>query len=305
MISAIRSFVFGLWAVARAPLVVAFVCLMTLLAVLPFAVVVGSELQTALGHQPPIDLAAEEIDAEWWLEYRRHATGLLSTFTPAIIGFAAPLENLSALMDRTPRPWALALPVVIYAVLWSFMWGGILHRFNHGGAVGVRHALTAALHHFPRFIVISAVAGVVTLGLFWTVHRALFGPLYDWIAARAETEPAAFAGRVALYVVFGSIVAAVSVVADYTRVALVAHAGRSLRDGVVVATRFVRSHAVSVVALFLLSAALFAAALAAYGVADLRFGGWRGVLLGQGFVVARIALRLASAASQVDLYRRL
>jgi hypothetical protein len=304
VIRALRAFIAGLWAVARAPLVVAFVSLATLVAALPFAAVIGDELQTALAHQPPIDLAAEEIDAEWWLEYRRHATGLMATFTPAIIGFAAPIENLSALADGTRRPWALVLPVAIYAVLWSFLWGGILFRFKQGTRVGIGRALSAALSYLPHFIVISALAGVVVLALFLTVHRVLFGPLYGWIAAGAATEPIAFTGRVMLYLVFGSLLAAVSLVADYTRVALVTHASRSLREGVVTTTRFIRANLVSVVGLCALSAGAFAVALAAYGVADLRVGGWRAVLLGQAFVVGRLALRLAAAASQVELYRR-
>jgi hypothetical protein len=196
------------------------------------------------------------------------------------------------------------VPVLAYAVVWAFLWGGILHRFDHSGSVGVRFFRAAASRHFRQFLGVSALAGVVTVGLFLTIHPLLFGPVYGWIVTRTDTEPAAFAARVALYIVFGALLAAVSLTADYTRVSLVALTPRSLRDGLAHAGRFIRHQTSSVVVLFLLSVLTFAVALAAYGIADARFGGWRGVLLGQLFVVGRIGLRLVTAAAQLDLYRR-
>ena len=302
---ALVAYASGLWAVLRAPVVLAFVCLVTLLIALPFALVVGADVRAALANQPAIDLAAQEIDAEWWMEYRRHASGLASTFVPAIIGFAAPLENISALLDGTSRTPALALPVVSYALVWALLWGGLLHRFAQGAPVGVSQAWSVAMRHFPRFAVISAGAGAMVLVLFLTVHRIMFGPVFAWIEAFASSEPSAFAGRVVLYLVFGMMLASVSLVADYSRIALVASPVQSLRAAIGSAVRFMRDRFAAVAVLFVLSATVFALALAAYGLADTRFGGWRGVVLGQLFIVARLALRLTAAAAQVALWRRL
>ena len=305
MNAVVRAFVAGLWAVVCAPGVLLAVLFATLLTVTPFGVVLGREIQSALAHQPPIDLAAQEIDAEWWLEYRRHARGLAATFTPAILGFAAPLENISALLDGVARPWVLALPVVLYATVWAFLWGVLLQRFHARQRLHLSGACAAGVRHFVPFVTISILAGVVVLALYATVHAWLFGPVFDAIAARAGGEPAAFAGRVVLYLTFGALLAAVSLAADYTRVAMVVHDTRSVWDGFAQAGGFMRTHPAAVAVLFVLTAGTFVAALAAYGIADLRFGGWRAVLLAQAFIVVRLALRLVTAASQVELYKRL
>ena len=95
----------GLRQVARAPLLIVLTVIVTVAAAAPFALVLGAELRAALADQPPIALGSSEIDADWWNEFRSHADGLAATFTPTVIGFAAPLDNLSAIADGTRRPW--------------------------------------------------------------------------------------------------------------------------------------------------------------------------------------------------------
>jgi hypothetical protein len=41
--------------------------------------------------------------------------------------------------------------------------------------------------------------------------------------------------------------------------------------------------------------------LVVYGVADRRVGGWRAVIVGQAYIVARLAIRLVAAASELRL----
>ena len=304
MIAAIRAFARGMVTVIRAPGAVLLTVIATLLTVLPFALVLGNQLQAALAHQPAIDLAAQEIDAEWWMEYRRHASGLAATFTPAIIGFAAPLETLSALLDGSPRPWVLAIPIVLHAIVWAFLWGALLPRLSTP-RLTVREAFAAGKRHFVSFVAISLIAGLALVVLFLTVHAWLFGPVDDFIRARTQTEPAAFAGRVSLYLVFGALLAAVSLIADYARVALVTGRARSVRTAVAESLQILRSHAGPVVLLLLLTLAVLTLAFAAYGIADQRFGGWRAVLLGQAFIIGRLVLRLVNAAAQLHLVRDL
>ena len=81
----LRAVASGLGQVIRAPLTVIAVLMLTVLTVLPFGLIMGSRLQAELNNQPPVMLGSEEIDADWWLEFRRHAEGLDATFTPAII----------------------------------------------------------------------------------------------------------------------------------------------------------------------------------------------------------------------------
>jgi hypothetical protein len=293
----------GVTRVASSWYLVMGVWILTILLVLPLMLVVGRQLESALATQPMIDLNAEEIDADWWREYRAHAQGFAATFTPAIIGFAAPLDHLSAVFDGRTPGLALAALLATYAVAWALLWGGLLHRFAHPRAAGVSELWSACRRHFPAMLVVSAVAAATFVVLYLTVHRWLFGAVNDWLVSQASTEAGAFAARVALYVMFGALLASVGLCADYTRVSLVTTNGLSLRQAWRSSISFLRTHAAAVVALFILNVTLFVFALAAYGVIDQRFGGWRAVLLAQTFVATRLVLRLVNAAAQVELFR--
>ncbi len=303
MKTALHACAGGVWLAVRAPALFLVASVITIVAVVPFALVLGDRLRTALGNQPPINLDAEEIDAEWWMEFRAQARGLEATFTPTIIGFAAPLDNLSALADGTPRPLALVAPVALYGLVWAFLWGGILPRFDRGHASGPRAFLRDARRHLPRFALIAAAAAMASLILYWTVHRVLFGPVYEWLVAPTTNERDAFLWRVALYLVFGAMLALVSLAADYARISCAtgraAGAGQALGAG----AAFMRGHARAVMAAFVLTGLLFVGLLIVYGVVDRRFGGWRGVIVGQAYIMARLAIRLTNAASEVRLYQ--
>ena len=297
----------GLLRVLASPLVIAAAIVAMLLVTVPFAFVVGSELQTALSNQPPIDRGAGEIDPEWWFEFREHAGGLAATFTPVIIGFAAPLANLSALLDGESPPLILLLPYFLGIVVWSFLWGAALEQFAHGSS---RFGFfRAGVRTFMRFFVISMLAAVVLVLLYVSIHPLLFGVLAPNLEAATATERTAFMLRSVVYLAFGSVLVILSLTADYARVAIVAGAAGSateaLRDG----ARFVRSHFGSVAALYVLTGLLFVAVLVVYGAVDVYGGssvtGWRGIAIAQAYIVTRLVIRLTFGASEVRLYRAL
>ena len=304
----VRALLSGLGLVFRAPILVASVVVLTMAAAIPFGIVLGTRLQEALANQPPIALGSGEIDADWWVEFRAQADGLAATFTPAVIGFAAPLDNLSSVLDGTARPLALAGPVVLAGVLWAWLWGGLLSRFQ-SGALGLRGFVSAASRHWPRFLVVSAAAAGVQLLLYLTVHAALFGPIYAALAAGVASEREAFLIRVGLYLLFGGLLMLVALVGDYTRVAIVVTRPPTLTQAVVAGADFVRRHFGSVATLFVMTGLLFAGLVMVYGAGEIyggsRVGGWRGIIIGQIYIVARIAIRLIFAASELKLFQAL
>ena len=151
----------------------------------------------------------------------------------------------------------------------------------------------------------ALAAALVAALLYLTVHAVLLGPVYEWGAARAGSERNAFFLRVGLYLVFGALLATVSIVADYARVNCVRAERVSLADACRGAMTFVRAHQAAVIGVYVLTGALFVLLLILYGLADRRFGGWRGVVVGQAYIVARLAIRLTSLASEMQLFRRL
>lgn len=306
-LAVMRALIGGLGDVLRAPgLVIASAAAMLIIAI-PFGAVLGVRLQQSLAQQQPLAHGATEIDADWWQEFVEHADGIAATFTPTIIGFAAPLDNLSALLDGTHRPLILMVPITIAIVVWAFIWGAALDRFAHGAAgAGLWRAGVRTL---APYTAISALAAALVLLLYYTVHPLLFGVLGDRLRMAAADERSAFAARVVLYLIFGSLLIAISIIADYARIRLVVSPRLPARIAIAESWRFVRAHAGPVFGLYLANGALFVMVLAAYGTLEVagnvQLGGWRGIVMAQAYIIARIIIRLTFGASEWRLFRAL
>lgn len=306
---ALRALGSGLRTVITAPVLLFAVTAASLLSALPFGLVLGSQLRVALANRQPVYLGTAEIDAEWWMAFREHAEGLAATFTPAILGAAAPLDNLSALLDGSARPLAILGPVLLSVLVWAWLWGGLLERFHADRLIGVRAFWTAGRRHLWTFAAISLAAAAAHLVLYFTVHALLFGPVFGWLASAADTERAAFLWRIALYGVFGACLLAVSMVADFARISVVVQSRRGLGQAMAASAAFLRTHAGSALLLYALAGLMFATMLALYVTGEVyggtRLGGWRSIVIGQGYIVARLAIRLALSAGTVRLFTRL
>jgi len=306
MTSPIRAGWRGLADVVKAPLMLIAVAIVMVIIALPFAAVLESRLQASLSVQPQVSLDDTEIDPEWWMEFRAHARGLEATFTPAVLGFAATLDGLSGVLDGRGLPLDIFAPFIITVVAWAFMWGGILHRFQRGRGISVRAFFNAARAHVFSFIVIAAIAAAINLVLYVTVHRVLFGPVYRTLVAMTTTEQGAFVMRVLLYLAFFSLIAIVSLIADYARVAAVAGRASSPVTMIRSALDFIRRYPQAVIALYLMIGAVFVAVTIAYGTLEIyggsQVGGWRAIAIGQAYVLFRLAIRLTFAASELRLF---
>ena len=118
----------GIRRVVRAPTLVAGVYLATLLLAVPLALALHGAIESHLGASVAAERAAGGVHWPWWEEFRAQAQGFERTFAPSIIGFAAPLANLSAMADGDGPPAGLTALVVLYLGVWSFLIGGILDR---------------------------------------------------------------------------------------------------------------------------------------------------------------------------------
>ena len=300
-----RALAQGAAQVLRAPHLVVMVAVVTMTMAAPFAAVLGSRLQASLAMQPPISLDETEIDAEWWQEYRAHARGLEATFTPAVVGFAATLDGISAVLDGRRPPLPILLPLLLSMAVWSFLWGGLLRRFAAARAIGARAFVRAGADLAPRFFGIALVAAIIVGVLYVTVHAALFGPVYRFLAPPDAGELSRFLVRALLYVLFLIPLALVSLVADYARAAASLGRGSSVAGAIRSGGTFVRANLRSVASLYLTTAAVFAAITVAYGALEIyggsEVGGWRAIAIGQAYILLRLAIRLTTAASGLRL----
>ena len=296
----------GVLDVLKAPLMLVAIAIVTVLIALPFAAVLHQQLQASLSVQPQVSLAETEIDPEWWMQFREQARGLAATFTPAVLGFAATLDGVSGVLDGRGLPMAILGPFVLSVVAWAFLWGGVLQRFHQRRAIGVGGFLRAGRIHVLRFTAIAAIAAIVNLILYLTVHRILFGPVHGALVGLTSTERDAFFVRLGLYVMFFALVAIVSLIADYARVAAIAGRDHSLAGLVRSSIGFIRACFATVATLYVLTGAIFILVTVAYGALEIyggsQVGGWRAIAIGQAYVLVRLAIRLTFAASELRLF---
>lgn len=303
----LRALIGGVGDVLRAPALITMSVAAMLIIAAPFGAALGVRVQQSLAHRQPVAEDATEIDADWWQEFLERATGMATTFTPAIIGFAAPLDNLSSLLDGVRRPRILMLPIAIATVSWAFIWGAAFDRFAHGRhGAGIWRAGTRLL---VPYIAISALAAALVLTLYYTVHPLLFGALGDRLQMSVAGEPTAFTLRLVLYAIFGSLLVSIGIVADYARVRLALSPRVATTSAIAESWRFVRGHAMPVFGLYIATGVLFVLLLAAYGAleiaGDVDVAGWRGIAIAQAYILARIVIRLTFAASELRLYHAL
>jgi hypothetical protein len=302
---AFASLAAGVWTVLRAPHILLIVYALTVLIALPFAVAMGGVLREALNDPVMLQPDARLLSMDWWLSFEQHAGDLARTFRPGMLGFAAPLGNISALLDGSRPAWFLVAGAAVYAVVWSWLWGGLIDGFARG-SVTVRTLFGGGARWFSRVFGLSCAALVIYVVIL-VAARLLFENI------RSGPDEA-FEGRtrvlweIAVYVAVGLALIGVNVVADYTRICVVLEP-RTLKAAFDEALRFVTGNPGRVVIVYVLTAVLFAALLTLYWIFERAARGAPAIsnalLVGQLFILGRIAVRLTTAAAEVRLFQQI
>jgi hypothetical protein len=307
--AAVEGFLDGMRRVAAAPALVAGVFALTFLMAVPPAALIRSSFASHLGDSLEAASAADAVNPGWWYEFRAQATGLGTTFTPAIIGFAALLDHTSDVMDAAAPAAPLAWLLGAYLVAWTFALGGLLDRFARRRAVRARGFFAACGGLFFRMLRLAAVASIAYWLLFSYVHPWVFEDLYRSVTLDLDSERAAFGWRLACYALFGALLLMINVLMDYAKVRLAVEDRRSVLGAITAAWRFLWHRPGPVAILYLLDAAVFLAIVALWFVAAPDVGGgtlqglaWR-FLLGQAYVLARLLVKLQFLASQTALFQ--
>jgi hypothetical protein len=298
----------GVRRVNRAPALLAGAWAATLLVTAPLAVALRGMIAQHLGSSLAADSAATGVNYDWMQEFSEQATGLGVTFKPTIIGFAAVLDNLSAFMDRTSRPAVIVGAAAVYVVLWIFLAGGILDRYARDRATRSHGFFAASGVFFFRFLRLAAAQALVYGFLFGALHPWLFDRLYPRMIHEVTVERTAFFARVALYLVFGLLVAGAAMIFDYAKVRAVVEDRRSMVGAINAAIGFVGRNYAAAVGLFAADFLLFAVVVAAYAVVAPGAGGgavrtWLAFLVGQVYIVARLWVKLVFWASETSLFQ--
>ena len=298
----------GIRRVADAPALLAAVYLTTLLLAAPLALTLHGAIEAHLGASAAAEQAAAGVNWSWWEEFRAQAQGIERTFAPSIIGFAAPLANLSALADGNGPPAALLALLALYLAVWSFLIGGILDRLARCRRVTAAEFFAACGGHWLRFCRLAAVAGLTYWALFGLLHGWLFDDLYGAATRDLTVERSALLVRAALYLLFAAVLLPVNMLFDYVKIRIVVEDRRSIIGALLAAGRFVSRRPGATLGLYLALSLLFVLLLALYAavVPGAAGGGawvWLTLIVGQAYIAARLALKLVFYAAQTALFQ--
>ena len=304
-----RLWLDGLQRVARAPLLCLGVYALTLVTTLPMAFVLHDTITTHLGASLVADAVSQGFDAGWWQEFQ-YATdgGIVETFGPEVIGFAATLSNLSRAADADLPQGAIASVIVFYVAVWAFLLGGILDRLARQRQVTSAGFFAACGVYFWRFTRLALLVVATYWLLFTIVHPWLFQDVYGALTHNSTVERDAAIVRFSLYFLFGILVAAVTLIFDYAKVRTVVEDRRSMLGAVFASARFVRRRLVSTAYLYLLSALVFVIVVFLYSLVapSANTSGvavWLGFAIGQIYVTARLVAKLTLYASQTSFFQ--
>ncbi len=308
MTQAFSAFIEGLRRAARAPALLAGLLVAGLLLALPASHLVEHQVAASLGHSQAAGRMADGVDSEWWDHFLEGASGLGESFTPAVIGFAAVLDNLSRFADRQAYPPAVAALVFFYLLAWLFLIGGVLDRLARNRPLRAAAFFAACGTYFVRFLRLGLLAGAGYAVLFGWVHGWLFGTVYRWATIDLTVERRAFAVRLLLYAVFSACVAAWTLMFDYAKVRAVVEDRRSMLGAWLAGSRFVLRHPKKTGTLWLLNAAALLIVVAVYGLVAPGAAGaggaaWLAFAAGQVYVILRLILKMAGYGSQVALFQ--
>ena len=306
----IRALFDGIGRVLSAPVLVAGVYLVTLLLAAPLTLALHDAIASHLGASAAADHVAAGVHWEWWEEFQAQARGFERTFAPSIIGFGAVLSNLSAFVDgAAPAAGGLAVAVAVYLAAWTFLAGGVLDRLARRRRLGSAAFFAACGTYFFRFLRLAVVAGLAYWLLFDLVHEWLLEDLYEAATRNVTVERTGFFIRIAGYALFGALVLPVNLLLDYAKIRAVVEDRRSMLGALLAAARFVRRRPFSTGGLYVLNAGLFGLLLAGYAAVDPGVGApdgrslWTALLIGQAYVLARVATKLVFYASQTAYFQ--
>ena len=299
----------GFGRVRRAPTLAAGVFVLTLAAALPLAIVMRGTLAAHLGNSLAANTAADAVNDDWWQEFASQASGLGTTFTPAIIGFAATLDSVSSVFDARGPIAPIAGAIAAYLLVWVFLSGGILDRYARQRRTHAHGFFAACGVFFWRFLRLGLIAGAVYWTLFAYVHRWLLDDAYEKLIVDVSEERVALLWRFGLYAVFGAALMLVNIAIDYAKVRLVVEDRRSAIGALSAALGFLGRHPGRAFGLYALNGLAFLVVVAVWSLVAPGAGGaglsmWAGLAVTQLYLLARLVLKLQFIASQTALFQR-
>lgn len=298
----------GIGRVRQALLLVLLLWIVTLIVSVPLAIGVRRDVERHIGSSLQATDTAPGRPYDWLTAFSDQASGASASVGPAMIGFGAVVDNLSALLDWDLRPAIVGAAGVLYLLSWTFLTGGLIDRLARQRPLRAHAFFQACGGFFFALLRLSLLSAVVYGVLIGRLHPWLFDGLFDRWNERLDSERTAVLIRLALYGVFVLGLAATNLWFDYARVRLVVEDRGSAIGALRASARFIRRHGWSAIGLYLCDALLFGLVLALYaavapGAGISPLAAWSGFVIGQLYVAARLGVKLVFWASEIVLYQ--
>jgi hypothetical protein len=303
-----RALVGGLGEALASPRQLAVLWLALLLVALPAGVLIEESIHASIGASRVGESLRQGLNLSWLGEYGSDARGLERTLRPSIVGRGAIFDNLESwfggalFLDTRTVAFGAA-----YALIWLFLLGGVLDRFARRERKFVFAPFMAAgARFFPRLLRLTVISGVMYFGIY-RLARWLF-PWIERLTRDVAVERQVLLANLAGALVVIALLGLVNLVFGYAKIAVVYDGRRSSLGALMRGARFVARRAVEAIGLYLALALVALVVIALYALLAPGPGQstWLGIalafLLGQLFLVARLALRLTFFSAQMRLY---
>lgn len=292
---------------------VAVLLLINLLFALLLAVPMYFSLDDSFGSSQVSERMAKGFDYLWWEEFRDQAEGWEGTFSPALIGKGAILNNLEGLILTRflEFPPALLIFGFLYLLLHSFLAGGILAIFSfEQTAFNSKTFFAGAGQFFPKFLGILLISWIFVFGGVGMLSN-WFRSLVNTAASSASSEITPFVLNLIVSFCILFLILFFQMVFDYARIRIVLTNEKNIFKSVLSAFSFVFMHLGTTLGLFYLVFLTNILATLAYLalvsiVPDTNFPGIIALFfIQQFFIFSVIWVRCWLYSSQMKLYQYL
>ncbi len=309
---AFKAYKLGLRRISQARRYILIVYLLNLAIAMALGLVLSADIQDSLGNSLAAERLRNGFDDLWFQGFSGEAQGISKTFHPAVTGIGAIFEGLDAIVTgnfgRLQGTLGIAL---IYGALWIYLSAGFIGMFYNGSFDGIfgQHFFAEAGRHFMRFLMLTGIAVL----LYWLILGALLPVLNDFVANRHRDtilEPLVFRDTVIKYSVIWLLILLINHVFDYAKILVVAHDVRKkdIWRVPLYAVYFMVKHPVKIFTLFLMLGLTWLVLLLIYWL--VAPGAWQAswftvlfaFLLGQIYMVSRVAVRCLIFGSEIALY---
>jgi hypothetical protein len=306
-----RCFTGGLGRVLRAPALIFWVFLASLVVVLPLTAAMRDILKESLGTSLAVEKMRQTFDLDWYGEYSSGADGLAGTFGPSVVGILPVLGNLESLLDGKVLSVdrTILAAGIIFLLAWAFLGGGIVFRYSRPEQTPTRREFMGICgEYFFRFVRLL----VISLVVYWAIFRGVSGPLQTWVTRLTRdvtVERTAMLCTLAAYAIVGLLLVIGSISLDYAKIAMVVEERSSALLAFLRGLRFFLSHPAKTLGLYAL---LLLAGVLLIGIYSLvapgpNQSGDTALLVTFGisecYIIARIILRLWFLAGQTLLVK--